>query len=41
LSITIIIGCSKELKDPEDDLIKSVVGWEISKTNYDFDITYG
>jgi hypothetical protein len=38
LAVTAIIGCNKEPNKPEDDLTNSIDGWEITKSNYDFDI---
>jgi photosystem II stability/assembly factor-like uncharacterized protein len=38
LAVTVIIGCNKEPNKPEDDLTNSIDGWEITKSNYDFDI---
>jgi photosystem II stability/assembly factor-like uncharacterized protein len=38
LAVTVIIGCSKEPNNTEDNLNNSIDGWEISKSSYDFDI---
>jgi photosystem II stability/assembly factor-like uncharacterized protein len=38
LTATIIFGCDKEPNNPEDQQINGLEGWDISKSNYDFDI---
>jgi photosystem II stability/assembly factor-like uncharacterized protein len=38
LAIIILVSCDKELRNPEDDLINSIDGWEITKSSYDFDV---
>lgn len=38
LAASIIIGCNKQPNAPEDNLNNSIDGWEITKSNYDFDI---
>ena len=38
LTATLLFGCNKEPNNPEDDLVNSIDGWEITKSNYDFDI---
>ena len=38
LAAAIIIGCTKEPNNPKDDVTNSIDGWEITKSDYDFDI---
>jgi len=38
LILTMIVGCENESIDPEDDVTNSIDEWEITKSNYDFDI---
>ena len=38
LAAAIIIGCTKIPHNPEDDVANSIDGWEITKSDYDFDI---
>jgi photosystem II stability/assembly factor-like uncharacterized protein len=38
LAVIVIIGCSKEPNNPENVQLQGLDGWDISKSNYDFDI---